>query len=85
MRKEQMISPDEYVEYTLIDLSCKKYDRLYGWQLGVKIIRISKWLSGNGCGAKQAYFIPASDLNKSPQIAWDDHVKEVTGQLEFEF
>lgn len=65
-------------------LRTEPYFKYYGWQHGTKLIRISKWLSGNGCGVRQAYFEPV-DKPGHDGIAWEDHVKPVLGQTEIEF
>ncbi|MFC0274450.1 hypothetical protein ACFFIX_24255 [Metabacillus herbersteinensis] len=49
----------------------------------MKLRRLSKWLSGNVCGVKQAYFM-TTEFKTYPQIVWQDHVKPVKGQLELD-
>ncbi|MDF2789245.1 MAG: hypothetical protein K0S80_2343 [Neobacillus sp.] len=81
-----MLSPNEQVEYILLENTNTKYDVLYGWKPGIILKRISIWYGSNGCGRdlKQAYFVPADSNNLYGHIAWNDHVKEITDQLEFE-
>lgn len=75
------LPPEEQEEYIL--LQTKPYEHYYGWKAGDKLIRISKWLSGNGCGVRQAYFAKEGKLWRDG-TAWEDHVKPVLGQLEIE-
>ncbi|KGE20605.1 hypothetical protein [Paenibacillus wynnii] len=88
MKRSEMLSPDEQEEYILIDNTCTNYEALFGWKVGTALKRISVWYGSNGCGRnlKQAYFAPAaSNHYLNGQIAWSDHVKEVTGQFEMDF
>lgn len=73
------IPPEKQEEYIL--LKTRPYDKYYGWQEGMRLKRISIWLSGNGCGVRQAYFEPIDELGREG-TAWEDHVKPLTGQLE---
>lgn len=86
MKPSERLSPEEQKEYVLLEQSCTKYDVLYGWEPGTRLKRISIWYGSNGLGRdiKQAYFIPADSDHIYGQIAWSDHVKEVTGQLELD-
>lgn len=82
MKDGQELPPEEREEYVLLEeTGGTNYKAMYDWEPGTKLIRISKWLSGNGCGVKQAYFI-AKDKGYSDEIAWQDHVKPVIGQIE---
>lgn len=83
MKKNEMLSPDEQVEYILTDISSKKYDILFGWEIGTVLKRVSIWYPGRGSLAKQAYFARV-DQPYAQEIVWSDHVREVTGQLELE-
>ncbi|WHY76251.1 hypothetical protein QNH20_19290 [Neobacillus sp. WH10] len=83
MKAQDKIPPEEQKEYILLENTCTNYKVTRGWEPGTMLKRVSKWLSGNGCGVKQAYFI-AVGSNKSPQIAWQDHVEEITGQLKLD-
>lgn len=75
------LPPEKQEEYIL--LKTKPYDSYYGWEEGITLKRISIWLSGNGCGVRQAYFEPI-DRPGHDGTAWEDHVKPVNGQLELE-
>lgn len=86
MHSKHEITEEEQEEYILLDrnpphTSGTDYKRLHGWETGTKLTRVSKWLSGNGCGVKQAYFIKD---NEYPQIVWEDDVKPFIGQIELE-
>lgn len=74
------LPPDKQEEYIL--LQTKPYERYYGWKEGDKLRRISIWLSGKGCGVRQAYFEPM-DKPGHDGTAWEDHVKPINGQMEF--
>lgn len=83
MRKGISIPPEEQEEYILLENTVKNYPKTNGWDFGITIKRVSIWLSGNGCGVKQAYFVPV-DFKCRPQIAWQDHVEPVKGQLKLD-
>lgn len=53
------IPPEEQEEYIL--LQTKPYEYYYSWKARDKLRRISKWLFGNGCGVRQAYFAPVDN------------------------
>jgi hypothetical protein len=79
------LPPDQQDEYHLLETKdYKHYKNSYGWEAGQKLIRKSIWLSGNGCGVRQALFAPV-DRPYYEHIAWEDHVKPVLGQVELEF
>jgi hypothetical protein len=75
------LPPEQHDEYIL--LKTKPYDYYYGWKEGDRLKRISVWLSGNGCGVRQAYFEPIDKPGYDGTV-WEDHVKPVLGQLELE-
>lgn len=87
MQSSEMLSPDDQEEYILITNTCTNYEALYGWKVGTVLKRVSVWYGSNGCGKnlKQAYFAPAESNSYNSHIAWSDHIKEVTGQLEMDF
>ncbi|MFY0545478.1 hypothetical protein [Brevibacillus sp. H7] len=72
---------EQQEEYIL--LKTEPYKSYYGWKEGDRLKRISIWLSGNGCGVRQAYF-ESTDQPGRDGIAWEDHVKPVLGQMEIE-
>jgi hypothetical protein len=82
--KNEMLSPKEQRRYILLDTKNKNYKVCCGWEAGVILRRISIWYSGRGCGYRQAYFVPDDSIDSYGQIAWEDHVKEITGQLELD-
>lgn len=83
-REKIGIPPEEQEEYILLET--KHYYKDNGWQAGERLKRISKWLSGNGCGVRQAYFISVNSKSKyNDGTVWEDHVKPVLGQVEIEF
>jgi hypothetical protein len=85
MKKNEMIPPEEQIEYILLENTCKRYEVLDNWKVGIILKRVSIWYPGNGCGVRQAYFVSADKSNSHMAIAWQDHVKEIIGQLELEF
>lgn len=83
LRKEDTLPIEQQEEYEL--LTDNPYEFYYGHKAGMKIRRVSAWLSGNGCGVRQAYFVPYEEPASSYAfIAWEDHVKPLLGQLEIE-
>jgi hypothetical protein len=76
MRAGDKLPPDKQDEYIL--LQTNPYIYHYGWKAGDKLKRVSKWLSGNGCGVKQAYFVPVDKLwyldLRYKRTVWQDHV-----------
>lgn len=78
-----MIPPERRTQYILLEQTDKNYEKLFGWKPGTILERVSIWYGSNGLGRhlKQAYFVPANSDSKNYQIAWNDHVKEITGQL----
>ncbi len=85
MKPSERLSPEEQHRYILLENTDKNYEKLFGWKPGTILKRISIWYGSNGCGRhlKQAYFVRADSDSMNGQIAWNDHVKEITGQLEF--
>ncbi|MEJ8546614.1 hypothetical protein [Brevibacillus borstelensis] len=75
------LPPEEQEEYIL--LKTDPYLGYYGWKAGDRLKRISIWLSGNGCGVRQAYF-ERIDRPGLDGTAWEDHVKPLLGQIELE-
>jgi hypothetical protein len=86
MKKGEMLPPDQQPKYILLENTNTNYEKLYGWKVGSILKRISIWYGSNGAGRdlKQAYFIPADSDRSWGHIVWNDHVKEITGQLELE-
>jgi hypothetical protein len=80
-RNKIMLPPEEQEDYFVTVDQIKGYARS-GWIAGTRIRRVSTWLSGNGCGVRQALFILA-DEPRGDYIVWEDHVKPVFGQMEF--
>lgn len=75
------LPPEDQEEYIL--LKTEPYFHYYGWQAGKRLKRISIWLSGNGCGVRQAYFLPVNSNSKfNDGTVWEDHVKPVLGQID---
>lgn len=84
MKASDEIPVEEQDEYVLLhDTGRTNYKTTKGWEPGTTLRRVSKWLSGNGCGVRQAYFVPIGSSNY-PRIAWEDHVKPTLGQIELE-
>ncbi|MGG3278819.1 hypothetical protein [Paenibacillus solani] len=79
-RSKIMLPPNEQEDYILTVDQLKGYARS-GWDAGTKIRRVSKWLSGNGCGVRQALFVRA-DNPRGDYAVWEDHVKPVLGQMD---
>lgn len=75
------LPPEKQEEYIL--LKNKPYENYYGWTEGTRLKRISIWLSGNGCGVRQAYFEQVDKPGWDGTV-WEDHVKPVLGQIEME-
>lgn len=73
------LPPEKQEEYFLLET--KHYGSYYGWEGGSKMRRISIWLSGNGCGVRQAYFEPIDSPGREG-TAWEDHVKPINGQMD---
>ncbi|MGG2081686.1 hypothetical protein [Lysinibacillus pakistanensis] len=86
LKVSEMLPPEQQTQYILLEQTDKNYEVLYGWKPGTILKRISIWYGSNGLGRhlKQAYFVPVNSDSKSYQIAWNDHVKEITGQLELD-
>ncbi|MCM3160823.1 hypothetical protein [Metabacillus litoralis] len=86
MKEKEKLPPEEQPEYILLETKDKNYEKLFGWKPGTILRRISIWYGSNGCGRhlKQAYFVPADSDNNYGHIAWNDHVKEITDQLELD-
>ncbi|SDM18150.1 hypothetical protein [Bacillus sp. OK048] len=86
MKKNEKIPPEEQKQYILLENTNKNYEKLFGWKPGTILKRISIWYGSNGCGRdlKQAYFVRADDNSTWGHIVWNDHVKEITDQLELE-
>jgi hypothetical protein len=88
MNSNERLSPEEQTQYILLENTNKNYEAVCGWKPGTILKRISVWYGSNGCGRdlKQAYFIPADSNAQWGQIAWSDHVQELTDQTDiFEF
>ena len=86
MKPNERLSPEEQTEYILLENTVKNYEAVCGWKPGTILKRISIWYGSNGCGRdlKQAYFVPTDSNSLYGQIAWNDHVKEITNQLELD-
>lgn len=86
MKRSEMIPPEEQKEYILLENTNKNYEKLFGWKPGTLLKRISIWYGSNGAGRglKQAYFVRAESDGIYGHIAWNDHVKEITDQMELE-
>ncbi|WP_339148386.1 hypothetical protein [Sutcliffiella sp. BMC8] len=86
MKSSEKLSPEKQPEYILLDNTGKNYEKLFGWKPGTVLRRISIWYGSNGLGRnlKQAYFVPADSDTNYGHIVWNDHVKEITGQLELD-
>lgn len=91
MERKNALDPEEQEEYILLENDCTNYYSKYGWTAGIRLIRKSKWLSGNGCGVRQAYFVPVNttgtllnELYSYSNTVWEDHVKPLHGQLELD-
>lgn len=84
MKVSEMLSQEKQIQYILLEQTDKNYEKLFGWKPGTILNRISIWYGSNGCGRhlKQAYFVPANSDSDNYHITWNDHVKEITGQLE---
>lgn len=80
-RRKIMLQPREQEEYIVTVDQQKGYARS-GWVTDTKVRRVSKWLSGKGCGVRQALFVLA-DEPRGDYIVWEDHVKPAFGQMEF--
>lgn len=78
--REKIGLPVEKQEEFIL-LQTNPYEKYYGWKAGDKLKRTSIWLSGNGCGVKQAYFEPIDSQGREG-TAWEDHVKQVHGQMD---
>ncbi|MGO4890317.1 hypothetical protein ACJ2A9_21425 [Anaerobacillus sp. MEB173] len=79
MRLKDRLPEEEQDVYVLMETPEYKHYKLnYGWLPGTKLKRISRWLSGNGCGVKQAYFVPVDDSTYE-HTAWEDHVLPLVG------
>jgi hypothetical protein len=83
MKPNEKLSPEEQPQYILLETTDKNYKRACNWETGTILKRVSIWYSGNGCGVRQAYFKPLDDSTRE-WIAWEDHVKEITDQLELD-
>jgi hypothetical protein len=83
MKQNEKLSPEDQPKYILLENTCKNYKVCCNWDSGIVLKRISIWYPGNGCGVRQAYFVPTDKPNSREFIAWEDHVKEITDQLEF--
>ncbi|WP_309273330.1 hypothetical protein [Paenibacillus sp.] len=79
-RKKIMLPPEEQEEY-IITVDQRKGYAQSGWVTGTKVRRVSKWLSGNGCGVRQALFV-LSDKPWGDYDVWEDHVRPVLGQMD---
>lgn len=86
MKSSERISPEQQTQYILLENTGKNYEKLFGWKPGTVLKRISIWYGSNGLGRhlKQAYFVPADSDSNYGHIAWNDHVKEITSQLELD-
>jgi hypothetical protein len=86
MKKGEMLPSDKQPKYILLENTNKNYEKLFGWKPGTILKRISIWYGSNGAGRdlKQAYFVLADSDRTYGQIVWNDHVKEITGQLELD-
>ncbi|WP_121615242.1 hypothetical protein [Virgibacillus halodenitrificans] len=69
MREKEKLPIDEQEEYELLPFEGTNYLKMQGWEEGTRLIRVSKWLSGNGCGVKQAYFVRVDDQQNWPRTA----------------
>jgi len=86
LKVSEMLPPEQQTQYILLEQTDKDYEKLYDWKPGTILKRISIWYGFNGLGRhlKQAYFVPTNSDSRNYQIAWNDHVKEITGQLELD-
>jgi hypothetical protein len=86
LKPSERIPPEERKEYILLENTNKNYEKLFGWKPGTILKRISIWYGSNGAGRdlKQAYFILADSDKSYGEIVWNDHVKEISDQLELE-
>lgn len=86
MKPSERLSPEDQTEYILLDNTSPHYEKQYGWKSGTVLKRISIWYGSNGLSRdiKQAYFTPANSNSIYGHIAWSDHVKEITDQLELD-
>lgn len=84
LKENEKLPVDQQEIYELLPFEGTNYLKLKGWEEGTKLIRLSKWLSGNGCGVKQAYFVLVDNSHSCPRTAWEDHVKPLFGQIEME-
>lgn len=81
MKESEKLPPEKQEEYIL--LQTNPYQSYYGWKEGDRLTRVSIWLSGNGCGVRQAFFKKVEG-SYYEGTAWEDHVKPVNGQLELD-
>lgn len=87
MKPSERIPLEDQKKYILLEnTGGTHYEKLYGWKPGTVLRRISIWYGSNGLGRhlKQAYFVTADSDNNYGHIAWNDHVKEITDQLELD-
>lgn len=86
MKPSERLSPEEQPQYILLESPGTNYEKLYGWKPGTILKRISIWYGSNGLSRyiKQAYFVRADSTASYGIIAWSDHVKEITDQLELD-
>lgn len=86
MKSSEILSSEQQPEYILLENTEKNYEKLFGWKPGTVLRRISIWYGSNGLGRhlKQAYFVPTDSDTNYGHIAWNDHVKEITNQMEME-
>lgn len=82
MRPDKRLPVEKQDQYRLMDnIKGTDYKAKNGWEPGIKLTRVSEWLPGNGCGVRQAYFIPTG-VNTYPRIAWEDYVFPLVGLFE---
>ncbi|MNW41806.1 hypothetical protein D3C74_189580 [compost metagenome] len=74
------VPPEKQEEYILIKDQPKGH-AWSGWESGTRLRRVSEWMSGNGCGVRQALFSLA-EKPRDEHIVWEDHVKPVNGQMD---
>lgn len=89
MKENERIPTDKQQKYILLGTEITNgtnYEKLYGWKPGTILRRISIWYGSNGLSRyiKQAYFVPENSNSNYGQIAWSDHVEEITGQLKLD-
>lgn len=83
MANKIVLIPEELQEEYIL-IKCDEFDKKRrGFREGERLFRISEWMSGNGCGVRQALFRkPNSSPTCNDICVWEDYVKPVSGQVD---